>query len=242
MKVLQWVLWLLGLSLQSLLLAALTQGGGRQFPPLFAYVLCLLATTIAEIVAYVSFGKASSAFGAYYWSAELIRQTALFALVVSLAAHIMPTDGKGEVYGRWITISAVGIWAGSLLLYYDPDLNTWMTTVARNLSFFTGILNLFVWFAYARTKSSDITRLMIAAGLGLQMTGAAIGQAIRLMNYSKGSKLAGALLMVFSHMICLFIWWRAFRMEERTDDSDDDPDGGHQIGLGSLETRSSLLG
>lgn len=241
MIVLQWALWLMGLSLQSLLLAALSQGSGRQFPALFAYVLCLLGTTTAEIVAFMAFGKSSSAFGAYYWSAELLRQTSLFALVVSLAAHVIPTDRKGDAYGRLITISALAIWAGSLLAYYDPNLNKWMTKVVRNLSFFTGILNLFVWFAYARSRGSDITRLMVAAGLGLQMTGEAIGQAIRLINYSKSSKLAGALLVVISHLMCLFIWWRALRTFDEADPDGDDA-GGHTIRLGSLETRRSLPG
>ena len=245
MRSLQLALWFLGLGLQSLLLTALCQGGGRQFLPLCAYVVCLLGTTVAEIVAYVAFGKSSSSFGVYYWSAELIRQTALFAVVVSLASHIMPTDRKGEAYGRLLTFSAIAIWAGSLVANYDTDLNDWMTTVARNLSFFTGILNLFVWFAYARSRTSDVTRLMITAGLGLQMTGAAIGQAVRLLSDSKNAKLAGALLMVLSHMICLFIWWRAFRTQQDPvgpdpDDSSSPPD--HGVGLGHLEAPRSLLG
>jgi hypothetical protein len=242
MKVLQWALWLVGLGLQSLLLAALSQGAGRQFPPLIVYVLCLLGTTTAEIIAVQAFGRSSSSFGVYYWSAELVRQTALFALVVSLAAHIIPTDRKGQAYGRLLTTSAIAIWAGSLLAYYDANLNLWMTSVVRNLSFYTGILNLFVWFAYARLRTTDVTRLMIAAGLGLQMTGAAIGQAIRLMNYSKNSKLAGALLMVISHMICIFIWWRAFRVEHTAGSGNPDDDEAPEVQLSGLETHRSVPG
>jgi hypothetical protein len=239
MRALQWALWLVGLSLQSLLLVALSQGAGRQFPALIAYVLCLLATTTVEIVAFVVFGKFSSSFETYYWSSELIRQSALFALVVSLAAHVLPTGRKGEAYGRLVTLAAIGIWAGSILAYYDANLNRWMTTVVRNLSFFTGILNLFVWFAYARTRSSDVTRLMIAAGLGLQMTGEATGQAIRLMNFSVNSKLAGALFVVLSHLLCLFIWWRALRTEDQSAPSRPEAD---EVALGRLETHSSLPG
>ena len=54
----------------------------------------------------------------------------------------------------------------------------------RNLSFFTGVLNLGVWFAYARSRIRDTRRLIIAAGLGLQMTGEAIGHAIRQLDFS----------------------------------------------------------
>jgi hypothetical protein len=249
MKALQWALWILGLGLQTLLVTTLFQGVGRQFPAIVAYVLCLLATTIVEIVAVVIFGKFSSSFETYYWSAEVIRQTALFALVVSLAAHVIPRDARGQAYERLLTVVAATIWIGSLFAYYDSRLNTWMTPVVRNLSFFTGMLNLLVWFAYARLRSSDVTRLMITAGLGLQMTGEAIGQAIRLINYSSNSKLAGALLVVLSHMLCLFIWWRAFRAEQSMRPRGPaplpprvPPGDAAEIGLGSLETYRSFPG
>lgn len=213
MKTLQWSLWLIGLTLQSLLVIALAHGAGRQFPALFAYVVCLLGTTMADILAFIFMGKTSASFATYYWSAELVRQSMLFALVVSLALHSVQSLKKEQSYGRMITLVSVIVWAGSILLHYDANVGTWMTAVVRNLSFFTGVLNLIVWFSYARIKDRDMTRLMITAGLGLQMTGEAIGQAIRLMDLSRRSDLIGALFVVLSHMLCLFIWWRAFETQ-----------------------------
>jgi hypothetical protein len=213
MNVLQWSLWLVGLTLQSLLLIALAHGAGKQFPALFAYVVCLLGTTTADILAFVVVGRTSASFVTYYWSAEMVRQSMLFALVVSLALHSVNSLAKEQSYGRLITLVSVAMWAGSILFYYDSNIDAWMTAVVRNLSFFTGVLNLFVWFSYARMRDRDTTRLMIAAGLGLQMTGEAIGQAIRLMNISRNTDLVGALFVVLSHMLCLFIWWRAFEIQ-----------------------------
>lgn len=210
-KLLQWPLWMVGLTLQSLLIAALLQGAGRQFPAMFTYVVCLLGTTTVDIIATLAFGTGSSSFKTYYWSAELIRQTALFALVASLTAHAVPAGRRADTYGRTVSIVAVVVWVGSVLLYYDDNLNAWMTALVRNLSFLTGIMNLGVWFAYARAENRDILRLMIAAGLGLQMTGEAIGQAIRLMNFAWQTNLAASLFIVLAHFLCLFIWWRAFQ-------------------------------
>jgi hypothetical protein len=56
---------------------------------------------------------------------------------------------------------------------------------------------------------------MIAGGLGLQMTGEAIGQAIRQLNVSMQVSLGGSIFIVLTHFLCLFIWWRAFTLEPR---------------------------
>lgn len=212
-KALQWVLWVVGLGLQSLLIATLFHGAGREFPALFAYVICLLGTTTADILAFVLLGKSSSSFAMYYWSAELVRQSVLFAVVVSLAVHVIPNGRRAEAYGRMFTFSAVTIWVGSVVAHHQDNLNTWMTAVVRNLSFFTGVLDIFVWFAYARSGVRDMPRLLIAAGLGLQMTGEAIGQAVRQLNISRNVNLTGAMIIVLAHLLCLYIWWRALNSE-----------------------------
>jgi hypothetical protein len=68
------------------------------------------------------------------------------------------------------------------------------------------------------------------------MTGEAIGQAIRLMKISTHSNLAGALFVVLSHLLCLFIWWRALRASESTPLEE----GQREVALENLETHSSL--
>jgi hypothetical protein len=208
--VLQWVLWLIGLGLQGLLILTLFHGAWREFPALFAYIAALVATTTGEIIASTVLGKRSAYFLSYYWSAELLRQTALFALVVSLVVHAFPSDRKSESYSRLMTAPAVLLWLLSITLHYSSDVNDWMTAAVRNISFLTGVLNLLAWFCYVKAGARDTTRLMIAGGLGLQMTGEAIGQAIRQMNpKSYEVMFAGAMIIVITHLLCLFIWWRA---------------------------------
>jgi len=214
-NVVQWAFWVIGLGLQVLLTVTLSQGAGREFPALFAYILSLLATTAADILAFAFLGKASSTYRSYYWSAELVRQSVLFAMVVSLAMHVVPAGRKTEAAGRMVAIAGAVIWIGSVMIFYSPQLNTWMTAVVRNLSFFTGVLNLLVWFLFARSETRDTQRLMIAGGLGLQMTGEAIGHAVRQLNLSRDISLAGSIFVVLTHFLCLFIWWRALTLDRR---------------------------
>ncbi|HYI91994.1 MAG TPA: hypothetical protein VEX68_00480 [Bryobacteraceae bacterium] len=212
---LQWAFWAIGLGLQIMLILTLSQGAGRYFPTLYVYIVCLLGTTVADILVVQIIGGTSPGYRHYYWSAELVRQSILFVLVVSLAIHVAPVNRRTNAMVRWMGLSAAAIWFGSVAACYSPNLNTWMTTVVRNLSFFTGVLNLIVWFLCARSQVRDPQRLLIAGGLGLQMTGEAIGQALRQMRVSYEVSAAGNIVIVATHLLCLFIWWRALSIDER---------------------------
>jgi hypothetical protein len=210
----QWTFWAVGIGLQVLLLIALSSRGyWRRFPVLFAFILVLLGTTSAEILAKAVLSRNS--YFTYYWLAELVRQSILFALVISLASHAMRDTRSMRIVAGWVPLAGALIWFGSVAICYSENLNTWMTTVVRNLSFFTGVLTLFVWFAYVSLRNRDVQRLMIAGGLGLQMTGEAIGQAIRQMDISNNVSLGGSIFIVLAHFVCLFIWWRAFAPDHR---------------------------
>lgn len=213
LRFLQWAFWVVGLGLQLLVLSTALQGVAREFPALFTYVVCLVGTTLADIVASQFLGKSSHSFKLYYWCAELVRQSALFAMVVSLAMHVVPPGRRSDALTRIIALVGAAVWLGSVIACYSSNLNVWMVSVIRNLSFFTGVLNLGVWFAYARSRIRDTRRLIIAAGLGLQMTGEAIGHAIRQLDLSNDISLAASIFIVLTHFLCLFLWWRALSTE-----------------------------
>lgn len=208
---LQWALWAIGLTLQYLVVAALLQGPYREFRAVLVFVVALLITTITDIAANFTIGRGNSVFRHYYWSAELVRQSALFAVVVSLFLSVLRRGRPRLALLRLAAIAAVLFWGGTLLFLYDPDINLWMTKVVRNLSFGSALLNLFVWFTLISGQEKDARRLLIAGGLGLQMTGEAIGQSVRhLLGSSSYVLLAGSLVIVLTHFLCLLIWWHAF--------------------------------
>jgi hypothetical protein len=139
LKALQWSFWFIGLGLQGAVFLTLAHGPWREFPALFAYIASLAVTTSGEILTYTMLGKTSASFKNYYWSAELIRQTALFAVVVSLAVHALPPGRKAEAYGRLLSAFAMLVWAVSIFHALFARLGRWMTAAVRNMSFATGV-------------------------------------------------------------------------------------------------------
>jgi hypothetical protein len=209
LNALQWSFWLLGLGLQGAVFLTLAHGPWREFPALFAYIAALAVTTSGEILTYTMLGKTSASFKNYYWSAELIRQTALFRRSGFARSACAPARQEGRLV--WAgCFRALPCWSGSFDCHaLFARLGKWMTAAVRNMSFATGVMNLLAWFAYAKAGARDTTRLMISGGLGLQMTGEAIGQAIRQMETSNEAMLGASIFIVITHFLCLFIWWRA---------------------------------
>ena len=50
---------------------------------------------------------------------------------------------------------------------------------------------------------------MVSGGMGIQMAGKAIGHSLRQL--SRSAMMPGDLVIVLSHLLCLYIWWQAFR-------------------------------
>jgi hypothetical protein len=207
---LQWALWAVGLTLQYVVLTALLQGPYREFRSVLVFVVALLITTITDIATFFTIGRTNPVFKNYYWAAELVRQSTLFAVVVSLLLHVIEKGRRRSALLRLVTLAAILFWACTLILLHGPDLDAWMTKVVRNLSFGSAVINLVVWFTLISTEDRDARRLLVAGGLGIQMTGEAIGQSVRHLFPGYNTGLAGSLLIVFTHFFCLLIWWHAF--------------------------------
>lgn len=208
---LQWALWAIGFCLQYLLLSTLLSGAWREFPLVLAYVVVLMGTTGAEILAYNRVIGNPGTWAVFFWVAELLRQTCLFAIVVSLIVSVLPQGRRRRMMVRLVVTGAILFWVGSLVLYSQAELNAWMTRVVRNISFGSAILDLAAWFALISRPQRDVRRLLIAGGLGLQMTGEALGQSVRQLFPNSSASLAGALFVVTAHFLCLLIWYQALR-------------------------------
>ena len=208
MKSLQWPIWIIGLTLQYLVTQALLSGPFRQFTVIFAYLLCLTITTITDILVRLDIGKLRSTYRGYYWAGDLLRESALYAVVISLVLHAMPDSRRRAALLRLLVALALLFWVGSIVVYQDPNLNRWMTKVVRNLSFCSAVSTLILWFVLIASEKRDTRLLVITGGLGLQMTGEAIGES--LIQISKSTETLGVLTLLFAHFLCLYIWWRAF--------------------------------
>lgn len=214
MLYLQWSFWLAGLALHYLLLTALlTDHRFRDYLAIFLYSICLVVTTFTEIFFVLDVGQVSAAYRWYYFVADLVRQSTLYFVVVSLARHAVPQDDRRATLARLLVVLAFLVWSGTLVASHDVRVTIWMTKVARNLSFWTAIVNLALWFILIASARRDRLLLTLTGGLGLQVTGEAIGYSLR--QISRSTQLTGSILVVLAHFLCLYVWWRAFDTQPR---------------------------
>lgn len=198
-----------GVGLQILVIAALLRRGWRRFKGLFAYVVVLLLTTGIEAAAFYNQDIYFRTSG-NYWVNDAVRQFLIFFLVLSLIGAGVARD-PGLLKGA--RLLGFGVAAFSIISLYatrNAEFGVWMTQLSRNLGFLAVVLNLVLWAVLIRSRQRDRTLLMISGGMGIQMAGKAIGHSLRQM--SQTAVLPGNLIIVLSHLFCLYVWWQALRL------------------------------
>lgn len=205
-QALQYISWAVGLGLNLLVIAAMLRGSYRQYRFAFAYVVALLLTTVVEIAAATA--ARALPLDVYYWIDEAILDGLVFCVVIALidqAAEHAP----GRIKRRWLIAGAAALVAASVALRSGPGhFNHRMTVVSRDLNMCAVILDLILWTVLAASRRPDRRLLLLSGGLGIQLTGAIMGQSLR--QISRGTVLAGILLEVITGFLGLYIWWRAF--------------------------------
>jgi hypothetical protein len=197
-----------GLALQVLLIAAMFRGAYRLYRVLFVYAVVLLITTSIEATAVFGSGY-TAGLAAYYWVGDCVRQALLYVVVISLILRASEQSARGASIGRLLITGSTLFAALSLYFTYNRGLDFWMTRFSRNLGFLAVILNLILWGFLLKHRRPDQTLLLVSGGMGIQMAGKAIGHALRQL--SPSTVTAGDLVIVLSHLLCLYIWWEAFR-------------------------------
>lgn len=213
---LQLTAYLIGLPLGVMIMAAmLRHGQWKQYPFVLAYVLGDFITTVLEIQPGLEYEKATPgarrSFALLYWWDERAVQVLVFLLVLSLiyraAAHL---KNRNKLMAG--VVSSILLFAGiTFFIYYDPQIKTgtWITPWLRNLNFSAAILDLGLWALLIGAKRKDYRLLMVSGALGIQFTAGAIGQALRQLSHSS-VQFTGYFISL-SNLICLYIFWQAFR-------------------------------
>ncbi len=203
----------IGMVLQLLLIAAMLKGAFRRFQFVFAYAVVLFLTTVIEASAFYNANLFSRA-ARYYWMIDAGRQALIFLLVMSLIYGALGPNPKRPSIRHLLSVAASLFVLVSLYFTWDPRIGHWMTDLSRNLGFLAVLLNLILWAVLIQFKREDRTLLTVSGGMGIQMAGKAIGHSLRQL--SKSTEVAGDLIIVLSHLLCLYIWWQVFRRSGQT--------------------------
>jgi hypothetical protein len=196
-----------GTLLQVLVVSALLRGQWRQFRILFCYCLVLVVTSAVEAEAFLSRDFSARTAG-LYWIFDSVRQTLLYLMVISLVHRASETSTSRATVQRLLVGGTIVFVMVSLPFTFDANFKTWMTVFGRNLGFLAVVLNLMLWAALIRNGRADRRLLMISGGLGIQMAGKAIGHSLRYLSESLTT--TGNVILVASHLFCMYLWWRAF--------------------------------
>lgn len=209
MEPLQWGIWALSLAIQFAVVWRLLDGAYREFTGLLVYVLFLIISTLGDITAYYYWPHTTREYYYYYWFSEFLRQTALYAVTVALILYALPRNRMRSAVLRMLITAALLFWIGSVLVHNQAAFAKWLNSVVRDLSFGSAVVTLFAWFFFIRAERRDARLLMVTAGLGLQMTGDAMGES--LLQMWPTARFVGGMVIVAAHLLCLVIWFYAFR-------------------------------
>src|SRR5579862_2160815 len=203
---LQYSAWAIGLSLNVLVISTMMRGAYRQYPFVFVYSVALFASTVTEIGLQ---NAPKTVRAGYYWTDEVILDVLVFFLVIAFIDQAARYSKQKVIERRWLVLGAAAIMAISFAVRRSPHLNRQMTLVSRDLNICAAILDLILWTLLASARRPDRRLMLLSGGLGLQLTGAIMGQSLR--HLSRSLFMAGTLLEVCTGFLGLYVWFRALR-------------------------------
>lgn len=206
------LIWL-GIALQVMVIASLLRGPYRHFKTFFVYAIALFLSTVAATAEFYGRGKWHRP-SFFYWTGDVVVQVLVYVVVISLIYQATRTGNRQKGARCALIGGAIAFVLFSLYLTWNPTFGRWMTQLSRNLGFAAVILNLLLWAALIKSSQVNRTLLMLSGGFGIEMAGQAIGHSFR--QISRSFILTGDLIIVVTHLICLYIWWQAFRSFDRS--------------------------
>ena len=208
-EVLQYGTWAIGLWLNLLVISALARGSYRRYPFVLAYALTLLISTVIEIGVHATPKDVQKY---YYWADDVVLDILVFCVVIAFIDEAARHSRQKPVGRRWLILGAAALLVGSVAVHHSPKLNHQMTLVSRDLNICAVILDLMLWSLLVASRRPNRRLLLLSGGLGLQLTGAIMGEQLR--NFSHGLLNIGTAVEVITALLNLFIWWRALRTAE----------------------------
>lgn len=160
--------------LEAILALLLLRGPFRRYPLLLVYCCTVLARFGAEGFALSSGGVQSPLYRNVYWTGELVDQSLLFLLVITLTYRAMEGNPLRAGMGKMLGLIAVVAVLLPFVLYHPYFTGRWFRHTSQLISLGAAFMNLLLWTAIIGKKGRDPQLLMVSAGVGVAVTGLAI--------------------------------------------------------------------
>jgi hypothetical protein len=166
----------------------LLRGPARKFVVVLIYVgwalLSGLGLTLADFLYYHDAPPEQRVFYEHlYWTNEVAADLLQFLLVVVLTCKAAPEALDRRRVGRLLAGVAVVAMALPFLLLHPAftpwPTNQWFNSTGEILHFGAAIMNLVLWATLIASRQRDPQLLTVSAGLGVLVTGTAIGYGLR---------------------------------------------------------------
>jgi hypothetical protein len=211
----QWVTLPVAAVLNVLLVHALLKRGGQQYVLVTVWAVLTLLTTVVESAGVVGADMTWINTAYYYWIPEAVNQFVSFAIIIILCVRRLEQRTARARFGRWLVIGSLVFVIASAALLYDSHPNRWLTALSRNLNFGALLLNVVLWGSLIPDPNRDFTMLKVSGALGVNLAGQAAGQGLRqLWQISRAFAYAGNLVLVLTHLLCLYLLWKDFAVSE----------------------------
>ncbi len=205
----------LSVILQLGIIVFLLQGAFRKYPLVLVYSLTRLITTLLEVAVRLKGGKQTLIFRQVYYSDRVVLNLVLFAMVTAIIWHLLEGQPQRSIVGKLLIVIVAAVLLLPFLVLSRPLTLHWLNGMSQFLYFGSGVATLVLWTVLMSTKPRDQRLINFTMGLGVAMTGAAIGFGLHQWMGSPRLVWMPNLFLQVTHLSGLFIWCLAFRPANR---------------------------
>jgi len=204
----------LGIALQIALIFFLLPQGARKFPILMVHAVSRLAADAAESLVFHKQGYAVALYAKVYWTSEIFVDMLLFLMVIVFTYQVLEGSPlRAQAARLLVGVGTFAVLAPIAILHHRTLFSTaWFDGIIQWLNFGAAIMNLALWTALLATKKRDPQLVAVSIGLGLAVTGAALGFGFRQLFHREGGlRIAANIEQVLTHLLGLSVWCWTFR-------------------------------
>jgi len=160
---------------QLILLVLIIRGPLKRYFPLFLYVFSLLVVSLAEGYVLGKWGADREHYFPVFWGGELFLGTQLFLLMITLTPRALEGNPLRKNVLRIMGVAAAMVFMVPFVAFQSQVFTTrWNDSTGQLLNFGAAAMNLALWGALLVSKQRDRQLLMVSAGLGVAVAGAAL--------------------------------------------------------------------